>query len=252
MCMSDDSLFVVDVSCHQQSLLESGQMHNILIPDANNTVPDIVGVLEGLKEHGEEYELMPPQQTAWGYVKGLYIFWPGNIYLGILTNDRNCDPQSNFEGNACKAVPQRKYDRAYDMCVSMRAYLLRPTDAELAREAGGAMLRLVGAEYTDFTAYNPEVWEVDAHTPPHKKGLKFKDCAHKYEVNAVNCKKGKYVGKPIIGARALARKTANEDSGGGNEVMVDGQCDPNEGECDKASSSPSSLLPKEDEQVSIQ
>jgi len=111
----------VAVFCRQQSLLESGQMYNILIPHTNNTVPNIVGVFEGLKEHGQEYELMPYQQTAWSYVRGLYIFWPDNIYVGISTNDRNCDPQSNFEGNTCKAVPQRKYNRAYDMCVSMCA-----------------------------------------------------------------------------------------------------------------------------------
>ena len=253
MCLPDGTLFVVTVLCGQQSLLESGQMQNILKPHANKTVPDIVGVLEGLKEHGEELELLPQQKIAWGYVRGLYSFWPGNIYVGISTNNRYCDPQSDFEGNACKAVPQHKYDRAYEMCVCMRAYLLRPTDAELAREAGGAMLKLVGDEYTDFTAYKPEVWDIDTHTHPHKKELKFKDCVHKYEVNAVNCRKGKYVGEAVIGARALARKAANEDSEGGNAGTVDGQCDPNEGVCDKPSSPPSPLLPKvDDEQVSIQ
>ena len=240
------------VLCRQQRLLESGAMANILTAHAKNTVPGIVGVLEGLKEQGEEYELQPQQGTAWSYVRSLYIFWPGNVYIGISTNERNCDPQSNFEGNACKAVPQHKYDRAYEMCVSMRAYVLRPTDAKLAREAGSAMLKLYAAEYTDFTAYDPGVWEVDMHTPPHNKELKFKNCAHKYEVNSANCKKGKYVGMAVIPPTAIASKPVKEGSGGGNDAIVDGQCDPSKGVCKESSLSPSPLVPKVDEEASVQ
>ena len=51
---------------------------------------------------------------------------------------------------------------------------------------------------------------------------------------------GSWTGR--VACTKTARKTGNEDSGGGNEVMLDGQCDPNEGECDKAPSSPSPLL----------
>jgi hypothetical protein len=145
-------------------------------PDAaTGLIADVTRVLNEIVSGAVTHDAAGPEPPNWRWVRGVYAWMPGNLFLGptLRPKDRGwgSDPEENFDTFASQCMDAGRYLVVLQARRAIEAYLaigVQPIPAagrgagpdvlraRAARAAAAALARV--AEYPAPTSFNEEDW----------------------------------------------------------------------------------------------